>query len=186
MRFLRRNFFKITTILLIVVTGFFSWLFFSQENSNVENQLFLPSYFFSDLKEYGYDYITVKGTLVSTSQEDIASKLNTVEFVCDGSTGQCDLKQAEIFSGNMLNLYSETFLITGWDDDYVTFETLPSNQKCVVWKYRIDRFNQKLEARRETSPNYDYDTCLGIGLHNFNLEVIDGFEVISDLRGWNK
>lgn len=181
---LKKNFFKISTILLTLLLGISVYFFI--KNSGVKNIISLPSYSYTDLKEYGYDYISVRGTLVSDGKDGVASDLNTNEFICDRSKKTCELIQAEIFDDSLLGLYNETFDIESWDANFIVFKTLSENQSCVTWTWRIDRVKKELIGVREKASNYDFEKCMGIGLEKFTVKVVDGWEVIKKLRGYKE
>lgn len=183
MNWLKRHLFKITTFIFLLTTGSCLWIILQPIQTG--NQISLPLFSYTDLSEYGYEYVTVNGTLVSDIPgNDVANPLNTNKFTCDKSIGQCEMIQAEIFNDSILNLYEETFLISSWDSNYITFESLPTNQSCVVWKYRIDRFKQELVGVREKSMSNTESDCMGIGIDKFAVKIVDGWDVVSKLRGY--
>lgn len=184
MNWLKRNFFKVTTVLLLIVSVGAVWAVV--KSSKIENHVFLPGYSYQDLAQYGYEYVSVAGTLISTSGGGIASPLNTNEFTCDNSIKKCELVQAELFDGVSLNMYSESFPIESWDKNFIVFKTSPDSGQCVTWTYRIDRVKKELIGVRERAANYDYDKCMGIGMDKFEVKVVDGWDVISELRGYDE
>lgn len=173
---IKRHFFKITSLILLVVACLS--IYIASLYSNIENTVLLPSYSFSDLKSYGFDYVTVSGTLISTSEDGIGNPINTNEFTCDRSTSRCELVQAELSDSNFLSTYSETFNIQSWDDNFIVFSTVADNVRCVIWTYRIDRVKKELIGVRETAVNYDYDSCMGIGLSKFEVKLVDGMKAL--------
>lgn len=181
MIWLKRHFFKITTVLLMLVAVGATYA--AVKGSKIENHLYLPTFTYGDLSEYGYEYVTIAGTLVSTGGGNIASPLNAVEFTCNNSTEECKLVQAEIFGGTILTTYSESFPIESWNTNFIIFKTSPDSQSCVAWTYRIDRVRKELIGVRDRARNYDYEKCMGIGMEKFEIKVADGWEVIKKLRG---
>jgi hypothetical protein len=175
----KRYFFVATTVLLAIVSAVAIYV---ASVSTVENLVYLPSYTYSDLKDYGYDYITVSGTMVSTAADGVANPMNTNEFSCDRLTGQCNLVQAELSSGGFLSTYTESFPIESWDDNFVVFKTSPENIHCVTWTYRIDRVKRELIGVREAAASYDSDLCMGIGLSDFSVEIVDGLDALERIR----
>jgi hypothetical protein len=182
MNWLKRHFFKITTVLLLLVSVAATYA--AIKSMKIENHIFLPTFSYGDLAPYGYEYVTVKGTLISTGEDGIGSPLNTTEFTCDNSIRECNLVQAELFSDSTLTTYTESFPIESWDNNFIIFKTNPESGQCVIWTYRIDRVRKELIGVREQAANYDYDRCIGIGLNKFEVKVVDGWEVISKLRGF--
>lgn len=182
MTWIKKNFFKALSILLALLLGLSIYLFV--KSTGVENIISLPSYSYNDLKDYGYDYITIEGTLTSDGKDGVASELNTNKFVCDRPKGTCELIQGEVFDDSLLTLYNETFTIESWDSNFIVFKTQADNTSCVIWTYRIDRVKKELIGVREKATNYNYDKCMGIGLEKFTVKVVDGWDVIKKLRGY--
>ncbi len=184
MHLLKKHFFKVSTVLLLLISVVA--IYVAAKSIKTENHIFLPYFSYSDLDEYGYQYVTIKGTLISTSEESIASPLNSNEFTCDNSTRECRLVQAELFAGNLLTVYTESFMIESWDDNFIIFKTDPSGSQCVTWTYRIDRVKKELIGVRAPVDNYNYEVCMGIGLEDFQIKLVDGWDVIEKLRGYKK
>ena len=178
----KEKLFKTSTVLLAILLGF-SFYFFNKM-SNVKNIITLPYYSYVDLKAHGYDYITVEGTLASDGEGEIANELNTNKFICDLLKNTCELIQAEIFNDSLLALYNETFDISSWDSNFIVFKTQPGNTPCVAWTYRIDRLKKELMGVREKAPDYNYESCTGIGSEKFIVKVVNGQDVINRLRGY--
>lgn len=182
MSWLKMHFLKIASLLLLVVgVGI---IFISIKSAKLENKILLPPFAYSDLAKYGYEYITVSGTLVGSEGGNVAFPLNTNEFVCDNLIKECSLVQAQIVTDSgYLTTYKESFPIESWDNNFVVFKTDPVQSHCSAWTYRIDRLKRELIGVRERSNDYDFDSCLGIGVERFQVKLIDGFEVVSRLRG---
>lgn len=166
-------------LLMVLITGFS--VYSAVASSKLENQMILPPFSYIDLAPQ-YEYITVDGTLVSTMGGGIGSPLNTVEFTCDKSAGQCNLVQAELLNSKYLTTSTESFPIKSWDENFVVFSTVPLDAHCVVWTYRIDRVKHELIGVREQSDRYNSQTCLGIGAEKFGVEVVDGVRALKVMR----
>ena len=74
MRWIRISWTHVLLALMLLVTGFSIYIAISA--SKVANFIFLPSHQYSDLSDFGYDFVSVSGTLVSTSKDGIGSPLN--------------------------------------------------------------------------------------------------------------
>lgn len=185
MNWLRKHFFKITTaILLLVSVGLFLAALRAKE---IENNILLPPLTYSDLTQYGYEYVSVSGTLIGIEGAEIAYPLNTNEFTCDNSIKECRLIQVQVTSDSgYLGTYKESFPIESWDSNFIVFKTDPEGSRCAAWTYRIDRIKEELIGVRERSANYDPDSCLGLQMDRFEVKLVDGWEVLSKLRGYKE
>jgi hypothetical protein len=74
---------------------------------------------------------------------------------------------------------------TSWDDNFIVFKTIPNTANCAEWSYRIDRLKKELIGKRSRPANYSYDNCSGLGFSDFEIEVVDGWEVVKILRGFD-
>lgn len=166
----------------ILALGLAASIYVGIQASRIENQISLPSFGYHDLREYGYDVISVSGTLAGMEGGNIANRLNTNEFTCNRATGTCRLAQAEIGSGGFLWVYAETFDIASWDSNFVVFKTQPGSLACAAWTYRIDRIKKELIGIREKANGYDSDRCAGIGLEKFSVKIIDGLDASEKIR----
>jgi hypothetical protein len=175
-----KNFFKFTSCLLLVVSAVSIYLV--AKSSKLENHVYLPSFYYGDLAQYGYEYITVQGTLISTGKDGIGSPLNSNEFVCDNSIKECNLVQADLSNDGFLSLYTESFPIESWDKNFIVFKTNPDNVKCVLWTYRIDRIKKELIGVREQAANYNHEECFGIGINKFEVKLVNGSDAISQMK----
>lgn len=178
----KRYFYRIIIILLLITSV--ASVYVTIKSTKIENHVFLPAFSYIDLSDYGYEHVTVSGTLASTAGDQIISPLNTNEFACDNSTGECRLAQAEIFNGSLLSTSTESFPIDSWDKNFIVFKTSPESGQCVEWTYRIDRIKKELVGFRESATNYNQDRCMGIGLGKLEVKVVDGWEIVRKLRGY--
>jgi hypothetical protein len=183
MNWLRRGWMWLLLALLVLVAGASICIAFLA--SKVANHIDLPSYHYGDMSELGCDYVTVHGTLISTSKDGISSPLNTVKFSCDRTTAECSLLQAEVFDNSLLSISSETFDISLWDENFIVFKTKAGASECAEWSYRIDRLKKELIGKRSRPANYSYENCGGLGFSDFEIKVVDGWEVVKDLRGFD-
>ena len=168
-------------ILLIVcaILGYFLY-----KESKLYNHLLLPTYTYLDMGKYGYDHITIEGTWVSDDpSQELANQLATVKFNCDKREGICREIQADASTG-FLSIYTNESKITDWNENFISADTTGDPNACVYYTYRIDRFEQKLNARRIRNKETTSPLCEGIGWQDWPLHMEDGFKVISKLRGY--
>jgi hypothetical protein len=185
MNWLKKHFFKISTVVLLLISA--GAIFIAVKSSRLENSILLPPFVYSDLAQYGYEYVTVSGTLVGTKGGNVAYPLNTNEFTCDNSVKECRLIQAQVTSDSgYLATYKESFPIKSWDNNFIVFKTDPKGSQCATWTYRIDRIKKELIGVRERPTNYDQDSCLGLAMERFEVKLVDGFDVLSELRGYKE
>ncbi len=163
---------KYMMILLILITGIS--LYNVSQNSELKNQILLPSSSFIDLNSY----ITISGTLIATTPNPIANPLNINEFTCEEYKAECQLVQAEIWESGFLSLYTETFPVETWNDQFIIFSTAPDSSQCVKWTYRIDRLKEELIGVREKAADYNSEFCDGVGLEAFEVKIVDGSEAM--------
>lgn len=182
--FLKKHFHKISITFLILVIILLSWII--KKGTGVENIITLQSYSYSDLQSMGFSdgYITISGTLVGEGGGSVGSPLNTNKITCNKDEGVCRLAQAEIFDGSLLDIYTETFDIDSWDKNFIVFKSQEGASSCVIWTYRIDRVKKEVIGVREKTVNYNSELCMGIGLENFTVKLVDGWDVVKKLRGW--
>ena len=177
---IKRYGFKI--LFLLVLRGFGLASYVAVKLNHLENTITLPSFSYYEGPPALGAYVSVKGSWIS--DQGVASPLNTTEITCEGQARTCRMVQAEIFDNSLLNLYEQTFDITSWDENFIVFKSNTDITSCVVWTYRIDRFHKQLVGVREKADSYDKERCLGIGLDRFEIKLVDGWDVISKLRGY--
>jgi hypothetical protein len=151
--------------------------------SSTKNHILLPPFSYVDMSEIGLEYITIEGTLVSVEGGEIGSPLNTNEFTCFRSQGECTLVQAELFDDDYLTVYKEDFDTHSWDDNFIVFKGKENATACAEWTYRIDRIKKQLIGVREKATNYDSEICMEIGMDRFEVTLVDGIDAIEKLRG---
>lgn len=167
----------ISVLLLLVAVGA---VFVAMRSSRIASHILLPPSTYSDLGQYGYEYLTVGGTFVGMTGGGVGNPLNTNEFTCDNEVKECRLIQAQLTDEGFLSSYSEVFPIETWTSDVIVFSTAPESGQCVVWTYRIDRRKQELTGVREPISGYNYDKCFGIGVDRFTVKLVDGFKALNN------
>lgn len=164
-------------LMLLIIIGL-SWALY--ESSKLYNHLVLPRYQYFEISD---SYVSVEGTWVSNSPEGLANELQTVKITCDKARGTCQETVADTVF-DLLSIYTSESVITSWDDNFILFETVPGNTSCVKYSYRIDRFKKELSAIR-TSTNNSSELCRDVS-PELKLRLVDGLEVILELRGQKK
>lgn len=178
--FTRKNLIIIILLVLISISCY------RHITLKIREHILLPPFSYIDLKEYDLDYITVEGTITQdeSSESKVGGVLNTNKFTCDKKTATCTLVQANLSENGYLSTYTEAFLIQSWDDNFIVFTTDPEANQCVIWTYRIDRVKKELIGVREKRYDTNNDACSIIGNDKFIIKVVDGFKVISKIRGY--
>lgn len=140
---------------------------------NSPQEIRLPLFSYVDLGTS----VSISGTWIGTGEENVASKKNTNKITCNFYSQTCQMLQAELFNDNFLSIYSEELEIESWNDNFIIFITAPGSSNCVNWTYRIDRFKKEVLGNRTKASDYDYNSCMGIGLDEFEIKLVDGLNV---------
>ncbi len=107
-------------------------------------------------------YVFAKGTWVMDNDRQ-ASPLQTSEITCRRALMECTGIQADLLFG-MLNLHGETYQVTRWDADALSFRI---SNTCVDYVYTIDRASQRVIGLRTKSatPTAPCDAVNPSGAH---------------------
>lgn len=162
----------IIVLMLGLVGTSYGWY----QSSKLYNHLSLPSFHYF---EYGDYYVSVEGTLTSSTDE-LANKFHTLDITCNKTEKICRQAQADTVF-NILSVYTQTFNITDWNDQYITFSSEEDTLACVKYDYRIDRLLKTLNGVRTTINTAG--TCEGMSTVPMKLELADGLKISLKLQG---
>ena len=162
-------------ILVAIVEG---WVIYRL--SNVENQVLMPSAYFSKIDpQFADTFYTATGSWISDTK--LANPAQTIELACYKNFGYCIESIAQISENNFLNVSTDLHEIDSWTAGAITTKPKETAAGCVEYTIKIDRINQRVTSTRMTKNNKT-SLCQVVGDEPIILHLGDGLDRLNKIK----